>query len=141
MKTSRGLLWIVCILLAAPPVWLYGQISRQERLKQQQEALQWQVIRPVVRGSRAAVAAGTPLVTEAAMRMLHGGGNAVDAGVASLYAGAVSEFSHFGFGGEAPILIRTPEGAERWSLILGRALAEILADDALYSVLDGVVVE
>jgi predicted N-formylglutamate amidohydrolase len=38
-------------------------------------------------------------------------------------------------------LINTPEGAERWSLILGRALDEILADDALYSVLDGVTVE
>jgi predicted N-formylglutamate amidohydrolase len=38
-------------------------------------------------------------------------------------------------------LISTPEGAERWSLILGRALAEILADDELYTVLDGVVVE
>ena len=34
----------------------------------------------------------------------------VDAGVAALFAGGVSEFSHFGFGGEAPILIRTPEG-------------------------------
>ena len=44
------------------------------------------------------------------MRMLHAGGNAVDAGVASLFAGSVSEFSHFGFGGEAPILIRTPDG-------------------------------
>lgn len=38
-------------------------------------------------------------------------------------------------------LISTPEGAERWSLILGRALAEILAEDELYTVLDGVVVE
>jgi predicted N-formylglutamate amidohydrolase len=38
-------------------------------------------------------------------------------------------------------LISTPEGAERWSLILGRALDEILADDTLYSVLDGVTVE
>ena len=38
-------------------------------------------------------------------------------------------------------LISTAEGAERWSLILGRALAEILADDELYTVLDGVVVE
>ena len=38
-------------------------------------------------------------------------------------------------------LIATPEGAERWSLILGRALAEILADDELYTVMDGVVAE
>ncbi len=88
-----------------------GALSQDaQRLKQQREALQWQVIRPVVRGERGAVAAGTSLVTEAAMRMMHAGGNAVDAGVASLFAGAVTEFSHFGFGGEAPILIRTPDG-------------------------------
>ncbi|MBI1354784.1 MAG: gamma-glutamyltranspeptidase [Acidobacteria bacterium] len=88
--------------------WAWAQNA--ERLKQQRESLQWQVIRPVVRGDKAAVAAGTPIVTEAAMRMLHEGGNAVDAGVASLFTGAVTEFSHFGFGGEAPILIRTPDG-------------------------------
>jgi len=88
-----------------------GALSQDaQRLKQQREALQWQVIRPVVRGERGAVAAGTSLVTEAAMRMMHAGGNAVDAGVASLFAGAVTEFSHFGFGGESPILIRTPDG-------------------------------
>ena len=87
-----------------------AQQSARERLKQQQEALRWQVIRPVVRGERAAVAAGTPNVTEAAMRTMHAGGNAVDAGVAAMFAGAVTEFSHFGFGGEAPLLIRTPEG-------------------------------
>jgi gamma-glutamyltranspeptidase/glutathione hydrolase len=87
-----------------------GQQSAQERIKQQQEALRWQVMRPVVRGERGAVAAGTPGVTEAAMRTMHAGGNAIDAGVAALFAGAVTEFSHFGFGGEAPILIRTPEG-------------------------------
>jgi predicted N-formylglutamate amidohydrolase len=38
-------------------------------------------------------------------------------------------------------LISTPEGAERWSLILGRALAEILENETLYTVLDGVKVE
>ena len=81
-----------------------------EDLKLQREALRWQVIRPVARGQRGAVAAGTPRVTEASMRLMHAGGNAVDAGVAALFAGAVSEFSHFGFGGEAPILIRSPEG-------------------------------
>jgi len=67
-------------------------------------------LRPVVRGSRGAVAGGAPLVTEAGMRLFHGGGNAVDAGVAALFAGAVVEFSHYGWGGEAPILIRTREG-------------------------------
>lgn len=64
-----------------------------------------------VRGTRAAVAAGSEASAEAGMRMLHKGGNAVDAGVAALFAAAVAEYSHFGFGGEAPVLIRTREGA------------------------------
>ena len=44
------------------------------------------------------------------MRMFLAGGNAVDAGIATMLAAAVVEFSHFGFGGEAPILVRTKEG-------------------------------
>lgn len=105
--TRPGL--FVALVLGAMLPFLFSQ-SREERQKQFEEATQWNILRPVVRGQRAAVGAGTPLVTEASMRVLHAGGNAVDAGVASLFAGGVSEFSHFGFGGEAPILIRTPEG-------------------------------
>ncbi|MCS7024304.1 MAG: gamma-glutamyltransferase [Bryobacteraceae bacterium] len=44
------------------------------------------------------------------MRLFHQGGNAVDAGLAAMFAAAVAEFSHVGFGGEAPILIRTKDG-------------------------------
>ncbi len=86
----------------------YSQRPREDPKKQEQ--MNWRVLRPVVRGTRAAVAAGTPLSSEAAMRILHARGNAVDAGVGALYAAAVCEFSHFGFGGEAPILIRTKDG-------------------------------
>jgi gamma-glutamyltranspeptidase / glutathione hydrolase len=63
-----------------------------------------------VRGSRGAVAAGTDFASEAAMRTFHRGGNAVDAGVAAMFAASVTEYSHFGFGGEAPILVRTADG-------------------------------
>src|SRR5204863_5826737 len=48
--------------------------------------------------------------TEAGRRMYYHGGNAVDAGVASMLAAAVVEFSHFGLGGEAQILVRTKDG-------------------------------
>jgi len=70
-----------------------------------------ETMRPVVRGTRAVIAAGTPATVEAGMRILRAGGNAVDGGVAALFAAAASELSHFGFGGEVPILIRTPAGA------------------------------
>jgi gamma-glutamyltranspeptidase/glutathione hydrolase len=94
------------VVLAAAAVLLLivpapSQRSEEQRIRP---------LRPVVRGTRGAVAGGTPLVTEAGMRMYHSGGNAVDAGVAALFAGSVVEYSHYGFAGEAPILIRTRDG-------------------------------
>ncbi len=62
------------------------------------------------RGLRGAVAGGSEGATEAGMRMFLAGGNAVDAGIATMLAASVVEFSHFGLGGEAPILVRTKEG-------------------------------
>ncbi|MBN9659646.1 MAG: gamma-glutamyltransferase [Acidobacteria bacterium] len=67
-------------------------------------------VRYSARGLHGAVAAGSDYATEAGLRILHRGGNAVDAGVAATLAAAVTEYSHFGFGGEAPILIRTAQG-------------------------------
>jgi len=65
-----------------------------------------QTFRPVVRGRRGVVAGGHPLSVEAGLRTLQKGGNAVDAGVATILAASVIEFSHFSFGGEVPILIK-----------------------------------
>jgi gamma-glutamyltranspeptidase / glutathione hydrolase len=67
-------------------------------------------VRNPSRGLRGAIASGSEPATEAALRMYHRGGNAVDAGVAAMFAASITEFSHFGFGGEAPILIRTKDG-------------------------------
>jgi gamma-glutamyltranspeptidase / glutathione hydrolase len=67
-------------------------------------------LRQAVRGTHGAVAAGSEYATEAGMRTYYRGGNAVDAGVATMFAASVTEFSHFGMGGEAPILIRTKAG-------------------------------
>ncbi|HEU4402216.1 MAG TPA: gamma-glutamyltransferase, partial [Candidatus Polarisedimenticolia bacterium] len=66
---------------------------------------------PVVRGRRGAVAAGNPFTAQAGFRMLLAGGNAIDAGVAMVLAGAMTEFDSYGFGGEVPILIHSaPQG-------------------------------
>src|SRR5277367_293848 len=67
-------------------------------------------VRQAVRGTHGAVAAGSEYATEAGMREYYKGGNAVDVGVATMFAASVSELSHFGLGGEAPILIRTKAG-------------------------------
>src|ERR1022692_4096622 len=70
-------------------------------------------VRPIkfaARGMHGAVAGGSEPSTEAGMRMYYSGGNAVDAGIATMLAASVVEFSHFGLGGEAPILVRTKDG-------------------------------
>src|SRR4051794_2061835 len=62
------------------------------------------------RGSRGAIAAGSNYASEAGMRLYYAGGNAVDAGVATIFAAATTEYERVGWGGEAPILIRTKDG-------------------------------
>ncbi len=111
MVGNRRIAWALVLgLLAACAGYTQIRRARTEKERLQRQILRWEVLRPVVRGKEAAVAAGTQLVTQTAMRTLQDGGNAVDAGVAALFAGAVTEFSHYGFGGEAPLLIRTADG-------------------------------
>ena len=85
------------IAIASIAVW--AQPRRSEPL-----------LRQAVRGANMAVAAGSDYATDAGMKLSVAGGNAVDVGVATLFAASVTELSHFGMGGEAPILIRTKEG-------------------------------
>ncbi|MEO8028939.1 MAG: gamma-glutamyltransferase family protein [Bryobacteraceae bacterium] len=92
----------LCALLAL--IGLSGLLFAQRRGEMDRPA------RNASRGTRGAVAAGSEYATEAGMRAYHHGGNAVDAGVSTMFAASVTEFSHFGFGGEAPILIRTKQG-------------------------------
>lgn len=126
MRTRKHLAWAVAVgLLATCAAFTQGRRNRSEQDRRQREILNWEIRRPVVRGTQAAVAAGTPLVTQAAMRILHAEGNAVDAGVAALLAGAVTEFSHYGFGGEAPLLIRTADGEMHCIAGVGRAPARM----------------
>lgn len=66
-------------------------------------------LKPLVQGKRGVVAAGHPLVAEAGLRILEKGGNAIDAGVATVFAASVVEMTSFSSGGECPILIR-PQG-------------------------------
>ncbi len=90
MKSKLATLFLFALLVFAPA----------------QQAQRPETFRPPIRGTRGVVAGGQPLVVEAGLRMLHRGGNAVDAGVAATLAGSVIEFSHFAFGGEVPVLIK-----------------------------------
>jgi gamma-glutamyltranspeptidase / glutathione hydrolase len=61
---------------------------------------------PAVRGLHEMVGAANNLEVAAGMRVLAQGGNAVDAGVATVLAATVTEQSRVGLGGEIPILIK-----------------------------------
>jgi gamma-glutamyltranspeptidase/glutathione hydrolase len=85
-------------------IWLRSP-ARAQRPQQPERLVQYPA-----RGTRGAIAAGTNYATEAGMRMYYTGGNAVDAGVATIFAAATTEYERVGWGGEAPILIRTKDG-------------------------------
>jgi gamma-glutamyltranspeptidase / glutathione hydrolase len=89
-----GALTKVCIFLLLAGIYLPGVAGSAATLK------------PLVEGKRGVVAAGHPLVAEAGLRILEKGGNAVDAGVATLFAASVVELASFGAGGECPILVK-----------------------------------
>ncbi|MBZ5591500.1 MAG: gamma-glutamyltransferase family protein [Acidobacteriia bacterium] len=88
MKADRGL--AVAALLVALP------LSAQVR----------HTMFPPVRGTHEMVGAANNLEVEAGFRILTQGGNAIDAGVATVLAAAVTEQSRFGLGGEIPILVK-----------------------------------
>lgn len=67
-------------------------------------------VRQANRGLKGAIAAGSDYAADAGMRLYYQGGTAVDAGIAAMFAAMTTEFSHIGWGGEAPILIRTKDG-------------------------------
>src|SRR5438093_5636252 len=68
--------------------------------------------RPEILGAHGIVAAGRHYSVSAGVRMLQQGGNAVDAGVATVFAASICEISHFGFGGEAPTMIYDAKARE-----------------------------
>ncbi len=61
---------------------------------------------PPVRGTHEMVGAANNLEVEAGFRILTQGGNAIDAGVATVLAASVTEQSRFGLGGEMPLLVK-----------------------------------
>src|SRR5437899_3049172 len=74
-------------------------------LAQDDEAAGAGTMRPVIRGRTAAVSSMRAEATEAARRILQGGGNAFDAAVAGQAALAVTDFPSNGVGSDALILL------------------------------------
>ena len=84
-------------------------------------------MRPAVAGPTAGVSTGHPLTTAAAFEILLKGGNAFDAGVASLLVGGVVEQDLYSLGGEALVLVY-PVKEKRVTSIVGQGWAPKAVD-------------
>ena len=78
--------------------------------------------RPPVIGPHAAVSAGHPLTSAAALEVLTRGGNAFDAGVAALLVGGVVEQDNYSLGGEALVLVY-PKSEGKVTAVVGQGWA------------------
>jgi gamma-glutamyltranspeptidase/glutathione hydrolase len=92
----------------------------------------FQSLRPETRASHGVVAAGRTFTVDAGAQLMASGGNAVDAGVASIFAAAVVEISHFGLGGESPIIIYSARD-KRVVVINGQGPAPRAATPAMFA--------
>src|SRR5262249_61132260 len=64
-----------------------------------------QTVKPEILGTHGIVAAGRHYSVSAGVRILQQNGNAIDAGVATVFAASGVEISRLGFGGESPAII------------------------------------
>src|SRR5690606_21405721 len=100
MRRMIGATSVVCVAL----VWLIGAEPAAEQAPR--------ALRGEIRATHGVVAAGRSFAADAGARVMAAGGNAIDAGVASVLAAGVVEISHFGLGGESPIIIYSARDRE-----------------------------
>ena len=119
---------LVCVaMLAAISIWLAFATTAGGAAAQGGDRLGTpepgeSASRPPVMGTAGAVSAGHPLTTAAALEILLRGGNAFDAGVASLLVGGVVEQDLYSLGGEALVLVY-PEREKRVISVVGQGWA------------------
>ena len=88
-------------------------------------------MRPEIVGQTGIVAGGRHYSVHAGARIFEQGGNAIDAGVATVFAASVVEISHFGFGGEVPTMIYDAK-TKRVVVINGQGTAPKAATPAVF---------
>lgn len=120
---------VLCLLIVSG---LSGQQPPPSATSPRPALRREQTMRPEIVGQRGIVAAGRHYSVAAGVRIMEQGGNAIDAGVASVFAAAVVEISHFGFGGEAPVIIYEAK-TRRVHVINGQGPAPKAATPALFA--------
>jgi gamma-glutamyltranspeptidase/glutathione hydrolase len=105
-------LGIICCLALLTAIALE---ARQVPVQDRQPA--GSALRPAVEGPSGGVSTGHPLTTAAGFQVLLKGGNAFDAGAASLLAGGVLEQDLYSLGGEALVLVYPKKDAKVTSIV------------------------
>ena len=108
--------WRTGILVAALIATGFLRIAPAQVPPQDQQPA-GSALRPAVMGPSGGVSTGHPLTTAAAFGILLKGGNAFDAGVASLLAGGVLEQDLYSLGGEALVLVYPKKEAKVTSIV------------------------
>jgi gamma-glutamyltranspeptidase/glutathione hydrolase len=118
---TRALLLVAVALLVVVPA------SSQQGPRGEGAERRAPVLRPAVMGPTGGVSTGHPLTTAAAIEILLKGGNAFDAGVASLIVGGVLEQDLYSLGGEALVLVY-PKKEGKVTSIVGQGWAPKAVD-------------
>jgi gamma-glutamyltranspeptidase/glutathione hydrolase len=108
--------WRARVLGAAGLVLAFAGTSTTQVPRQDRQPA-GSALRPAVMGPAGGVSTGHPLTTAAAFGILLKGGNAFDAGVASLIAGGVLEQDLYSLGGEALVLVYPKKEAKVTSIV------------------------
>ena len=115
----------MCVLVLGVMVASQGAAARQTARTPAAPGAPASIVggsRPPVIGSTAGVSAGHPLTSAAAFEILLKGGNAFDAGVASILVGGVVEQDLFSLGGESLVLVY-PVSEQKVTSIVGQGWA------------------
>ena len=115
---------ISLLMFALAAMWPVAQVAAQNNAQVPQQDLQpaRSALRPPIMGPSGGVSAGHPLTTAVAFGVLLKGGNAFDAGAASLFAGGVLEQDLYSLGGEALVLVY-PKNEGKVTAIVGQGWA------------------
>lgn len=97
--------WFVCLVAALAGVAGLAQQRAPDPEPPTRGASPPAALRPLVAGPNGGVSTGHPLVTSAALEILLKGGNAFDAGAASMIVGGVLEQDLYSLGGEGLVLV------------------------------------
>src|SRR5215467_669908 len=117
MSRARRILYLFISIVSVLTIVL---VAEQVPVQDVQPA--GSALRPAVMGPSGGVSTGHPLTTAAAFRILLKGGNAFDAGAASLLAGGVLEQDLYSLGGEALVLVY-PKTEGKVTSIVGQGWA------------------